>query len=89
VHVGSALAHEVDARDAAVDDAVLDVLRNVGRTNEQDLDGRVAARERERAIPGLLGPEAGVLEQVERRLAQPPLRRESEPQEAARSSAAR
>ena len=43
----------------------------------------------ERAVAGLLGPEPGVLEQVERRVAQPALRRDGDPQEAERSSAVR
>ena len=89
LHVGAALAHEVDAGDAAVDDAVLHVLGHVGGAHEQDLDRRVAARERERALAGLLGAEAGVLEQVERRFAQPALDRDGDPQEAERSSASR
>ena len=67
MHVGAALAHEIDAGDAAVDDAVLDVLGHVGGADEQHLDRRVAARERERALAGLLGAEPRVLEQVERR----------------------
>jgi len=88
VHVGATLAHEVDAGDAAVDDTVLDVFGNVGCPNEQHLHRRVAAGERERPVAGLLGPEPRVLEQVEGRLAQAPLGREREPQEAARSRAA-
>ena len=85
----AALANEVDAGDAAVDDAVLHVLGDVGRAHEQHLDRRVAAGEGERAVAGLLGAEPGVLEQVERRLAQPALRRDGDPQEAERSSAVR
>ena len=88
-HVGAALAHEVDAGDAAIDDAVLHVLRHVGRAHEQDLDGRVAAGKGERPVAGLLGPEPGILEQVERRVAQPAFRRDGDPQEAERSSAVR
>ena len=48
-------------RDAAVDDAVLDVLGDVRGAHEQHLDRRVAARERERALARLLLAEAGVL----------------------------
>ena len=76
----AALAHEVLPGDAAVDDAVLHVLRHVGGAHEQHVDRRVAARERERALAGLLGPEAGVLEQGDRRLAQPPLDRDGDRQ---------
>ena len=75
--------------DAAVDDAVLDVLGHVGRADEQHLDRRVAARERERPVAGLLRAEPGVLEQVDGRLAQPALGRDGDPQEAERSSASR
>ena len=64
--LGAALAHEVGAGDAAVDDAVLDVLGDVGGTHEQHLDRRVPARERERPLAGLLGAEAGVVEQRRR-----------------------
>ena len=78
---GAALADEVDAGDAAVDDAVLHVLGDVGGADEQHLDRRVAARERERALARLLGAEPGVLEQLERRLAQPALDRHGDFQE--------
>ena len=50
----AALADEVLAGDAAVDDAVLHVLRDVGRADEQHVDRRVPAREGERALAGLL-----------------------------------
>ena len=83
------LAHEIDAGDAAVDDTVLHVLRHVGSAHEQHLDGGVAAREREGTFAGLLRAEPGVLEQLERRLAQPALDRDGDPQEAVRSSASR
>ena len=89
VDVDAALADEVGPRDPAVDDAVLHVLGNVGRAHEQDVDRRVPAGERERALARLLGPEARVLEQMERRLAQAPLDRERDSQDAARSSAVR
>ena len=85
--VRTALAHEVDPRDPAVDDAVLNVFRHVGGANEQHLDRRVAAREGQRAVARLLGPEAGVFEQVHGRVAQPALGRNGNPQEAERSSA--
>ena len=86
--------HEVGAGDAAVDDAVLDVLGDVRGAHEQHLDRRVPARERERPLAGLLGAEAGVLEQRDGRLAQPALRRDRDPQArreglAPRSSASR
>ena len=78
--------------DAAVDDAVLDVLGNVGGTDEQHVDRRVAARERERPLARLLRAEAGILEQRERRLAQPSLDRDGDRQATSplrRSSASR
>ena len=75
--------------DAVREWAVEHVLRHVRGAHEQHLDRRVAARERERAVAGLLGAEPGVLEQVERRVAQPALRRDGDPQEAERSSAVR
>jgi hypothetical protein len=87
VDVGPALADEVEAGDPAVDDPVLHVLGHVGGPDEQDLDRRVPARERERALAGLLGAEARVLQQVEGRLAQPALDRDGDSQEAERSSA--
>ena len=71
---------EVGAGDAAVDDAVLHVLGDVGGAHEQHVDRRVPARERERALAGLLGAEARVLEQRDRRLAQPALRRDGDRQ---------
>ena len=86
-HVGAALAHEVDAGDPAIDDTVLHVLGHVGGAHEQHLDGRVAARERERAIAGLLGAEARILQEVERRLSEASLDRDRDPQD--RSSAVR
>jgi hypothetical protein len=70
------LVHEVETRDAAVHDAVLHVLRHVGGAHEQDVDGRVPAREGERAVAGLLGAEPGVLEELHRRLPQSPRRRD-------------
>ena len=91
---GAALGDEVGAGDPAVDDAVLDVLGDVGGPHEQHLDGRIPAGERERALAGLLGAEPGVLEQADRRLAQAPLGRDGDLQEvgerrARRSSAVR
>ena len=89
MHVGTALADEIEAGDATVDDAVLDVLGHVGGPDEEHLDRRVAARERERPLAGLLGAEPRVGEQVERGLAQAALDRDGDPQEAERSSACR
>ena len=83
----AALAHEVEPGDAAVDDAVLHVLGDVGGANEQHLDRRVPAGERERPLARLLRAETGVLEQPKRRVAQTPLDRERDLQELARSSA--
>ena len=65
----------------------VDVLGNVRGTHEQHLDWSVAAREGKRTVAGLLRTEARVLEQVERRLAQPALDRDRDSQVAARSSA--
>jgi hypothetical protein len=56
--------------DPAVDDAVLNVLGNVGRADEEDVDRCVAAREGKRALARLLGAEARVFEQRDGRLAQ-------------------
>jgi hypothetical protein len=78
--VRSALAHEIRACDSAVDDAVLHPLGHVGRTDEQHVDRRVPARERERALAGLLRAETCVVEQGDRRLAQPALRRDGDRQ---------
>ena len=80
VDVDAALFDEVEPGDAAVDGAVLDVLRDVGSAYEEHVDRRVPARERERALAGLLGAEAGVVEQRHRRLAQPALDRDGDPQ---------
>ena len=46
---------------------------HVGGAHEQHVDRRVPAREGERALAGLLGPEPRVLEQRHRGLAQPSL----------------
>ena len=62
-HARAALGDEVGAGDPAVDDPVLDVLGDVGGADEQHLDRRVPAGKGERALAGLLRPEAGVLEQ--------------------------
>ena len=74
------LVHEVEAGDPAVDDAVLHVLRNVRGPHEQDVDGSVAAGERERSVAGPLGPEPGVLEERDGRLAKTALRRDRDRQ---------
>jgi hypothetical protein len=68
--------HEVEARDPAVDDAVLNVLGHVGGADEEHVDRRVAAREGECAVARLLRAEAGVLEQLDRRLPEPTRRRD-------------
>ncbi len=77
----AALADDVEAGDAAVDDTVLDVLGDVVRAHEQSFDRRVPARERERAVAGRLRPEPRVLEQRHRRLAEPALRWDRDPQD--------
>ena len=77
---GPALADEVLAGDPAVDDAVLDVLGHVGRTDEQHVDRGVPARERERTLAGLFRAETGILEQRDGRLAQAPLDRDGDRQ---------
>lgn len=64
-----ALLDEVEARDAAVDDSVLNVLGDIRGAHEQDVDGCVSAREGEGAIARALRAEAGVLEQPDGRLA--------------------
>jgi len=72
--------HEIEARDATVDDAVLDILRNVGCADEQDVDRSIQAREGESPIAGALRTETGVFEQGDRRLAETTLRRDRDPQ---------
>ena len=61
-HAVAPLAHEVSPRDAAVNDAVLDVLGDVGGSHEQNLYAGIAAGERERTLVRPLGTETGVLE---------------------------
>jgi len=78
--VGAALAHDVEAGNAAVDNAVLHVLGDVVRAHEQCLDRRVAARERERAVARRLGAEPGVVQQLDGGLAQAALRGDCDPQ---------
>ena len=73
--VSLSLAHEVGSGDAAVDDAVLHVLGDVCCTHQQDVHGRIPAWEGERSLARLLGPEPGVLEQVDGGLAKAPFRR--------------
>jgi hypothetical protein len=77
-HLRAALANEVGAGDAAVDDAVLHVLGNVGSADEQNLDRRVSTRERERTLARDLGAEAGIVEKVDSRIAQPSLCRDGD-----------
>ena len=88
-----ALAHQILAGDAAIDDAVLHVLGDVGGAHEEYVDGRVAAREGERALARLLGTETRVFEQRNRGLTQSPLDGDGDPQAAVarfrRSSAKR
>ena len=79
-HVGAALAHDVEAGDAAVDDAVLHVLGDVVGAHEQRLDRRVPARERERAVARRLGAEPRVVQELDRGLAEPPLRGDGDSQ---------
>jgi len=74
--VGSALANEVGACDAAVDGTVLHVLRHVSRAHEQDVERCVATGEGERSFAGLLRAEPRVAEQRHGRLAQPALGRD-------------
>src|SRR5262249_16222876 len=75
--------------DPTIDDAVLHVLRDVRGAHEQHLDRSVAARERKSSVARFLGAEPGVLEQVERRLAQPALDRDGDSQGPARATATR
>ena len=79
--VGAALLDDVEPGDAAVDDAVLHVLGHVVGAHEQCLDGRVAAGEGERPVARCLGAEPGVVQELDRRLAQAALRRNGDPQE--------
>ena len=58
---------DVEPGDAAIDDAVLDVLGHVVGADEQRLDGRVAARERERAVARRLRAEPRVVQELDRR----------------------
>src|SRR5262249_11704959 len=78
-----------EAGDPTINDAVLHVLRDVRGAHEQHLDRSVAARERKSSVARFLGAEPGVLEQVERRLAQPALDRDGDSQVPGRSSASR
>ena len=66
------LDDEVRARHAEVDDAVLDVLGDVARPHEQEVDGRIGARHDERAL-GRLEREPGVGAEPQRRLGHPAL----------------
>ena len=79
--VGLGLDDEVRTRDAEVDDAVLDVLRDVARADEEQVDRRVCAGNDERAL-GRLEREARVGAESERRLGHPALRRHGERQPA-------
>jgi hypothetical protein len=74
----TALRDQVGAGDPAVDDAVLDVLGDVRGSYQENLDRRVAARKRERALSRLLRAEARVVEQGDRRLPETPLRRDGD-----------
>ena len=73
-----ALEDEIGSGDSTVDDSVLNVLGNVGRTDEQDINRRVPTGESKRALPRHLRPKPGVLEQRDGRLSQPTLRRNSD-----------
>ena len=66
------LRDKVRARDADVDDAVLDVFGDVARPNEQKIDGGVVARYEERAL-GRLEAQPGVCAESQRRLRHPAL----------------
>src|SRR5262245_65069334 len=76
--VRSALPHEIDACDAAVDDAVLHVLGHVGCAHEQHFDRGVAARKRKRAVSRLLRAQSCILEEMKRRLAEAALGRDGD-----------
>ena len=75
--VGIRLDDEVRPRHAEVDDAVLDVLGNVARAHEQEVDGSVGARHHERAL-GRLEREPGIGAQPQRRLGHPALGRDGQ-----------
>jgi hypothetical protein len=71
--VGAALLDDVEPGDPAIDDAVLHVLGHIIGAHEQRFQGRVAARERKRAIARRLRPEPCVVKEFDRRLAKPAL----------------
>jgi hypothetical protein len=79
-HVGATLSREVRTRDPAVDRAVLDVLGDVRGPDEQDFERRTRAGEGECSLVRGVRCEAGVLEQVDRRLPQPAFDRQCESQ---------
>ena len=76
-HVGISLDDEVRARDPEVDDAVLGVLGDVARPDEEQVDRRVRARDDERAL-GHLEREPRVGAEPKRRLGEPALGRDRE-----------
>ena len=84
VDADAALLDEIRARDAAVDDLVLDVLGNVGRADEHDVDGGVATGKRQRALAGLLGAETRCVEERDGGLSETPLRGDRDRQPARR-----
>src|SRR5581483_8430921 len=69
------------ARDPDVDDAVLDVLGNVVRPDEEEIDRRVLARHVQRPL-SRLEAQAGSRKQLQRRRRHPPLRRDGDQQAA-------
>ena len=75
--VGVRLDDEVRSRYSQVHDAVLDVLRDVTRADEQEVDGRVGARDDERPL-GRLEREPGIGAEPQRRLGHAPLGRDGQ-----------
>ncbi len=93
-HVALALPNEIRSRDPTVDDAVLDVLGDIGRPDEEHLDRCVPAREREGSLSRHLRPEPRLVQERDGRLAKAPLRRDRDLQSlvaavGSRSSASR
>ena len=67
------LCHEIRARDAEIDDAVLRVLGDVARSDEQEVDGSVRAGDDERPL-GHLERQTGIRAEAQRRLRHAALR---------------
>ena len=73
MHPCASLADEVSTGYAAIDDTVLHVFRDVRSADEEYFDRRVSTCERQCTLSWSLGPETRLLEERERRFAQPSL----------------